>query len=309
MSKAIVFPGQGAQSIGMGKALADTYPAAKAVFDEVDEALGEKLSALIWEGEQDTLTLTQNAQPALMATSLAAMRALEAEGVAITDASFVAGHSLGEYSALAATGALSIADTARLLRTRGSAMQEAVPVGVGAMAALLGLDFETVQAVASEAAQGDVCQAANDNDPSQVVVSGHLGAVERALVIAKEKGAKRAVLLPVSAPFHCVLMEPAARVMADALEAVEINTPVVPVVANVRADAVSDPAAIRTLLVEQVTGSVRWRESVGFMAAQGVDTIWEVGAGKALSGMIRRIAREIVCSPVGTPEDIAKLER
>ncbi|WP_293444363.1 ACP S-malonyltransferase [Planktotalea sp.] len=308
MSKAIVFPGQGAQSIGMGKALADTYPAAKAVFDEVDEALDEKLSALIWEGEQDTLTLTQNAQPALMATSLAAMRALEAEGVAITDASFVAGHSLGEYSALAATGALSIADTARLLRTRGSAMQEAVPVGVGAMAALLGLDFETVQAVASEAAQGDVCQAANDNDPSQVVVSGHLGAVERALVIAKKKGAKRAVLLPVSAPFHCVLMEPAARVMADALGAVEINTPVVPVVANVRADAVSDPTAIRTLLVEQVTGSVRWRESVGFMAAQGVDTIWEVGAGKALSGMIRRIAREIVCSPVGTPEDIAKLE-
>ena len=309
MSKAIVFPGQGAQSIGMGKALADTYPAAKAVFDEVDEALGEKLSALIWEGEQDTLTLTQNAQPALMATSLAAMRALEAEGVAITDASFVAGHSLGEYSALAATGALSIADTARLLRTRGTAMQEAVPVGVGAMAALLGLDFETAQAVASEAAQGDVCQAANDNDPSQVVVSGHLGAVKRALVIAKEKGAKRAVLLPVSAPFHCVLMEPAARVMADALGAVEINTPVVPVVANVRADAVSDPAAIRTLLVEQVTGSVRWRESVCFMAAQGVDTIWEVGAGKALSGMIRRIAREIVCSPVGTPEDIAKLKR
>ncbi|MDG1077466.1 MAG: ACP S-malonyltransferase [Planktotalea sp.] len=309
MSKAFVFPGQGAQSIGMGKALADAYPAAKAVFGEVDEALGEKLSALIWEGEQDTLTLTQNAQPALMATSLAAMRALEAEGVAITDASFVAGHSLGEYSALAATGALSIADTARLLRTRGTAMQEAVPVGVGAMAALLGLDFETAQTVASEAAQGDVCQAANDNDPSQVVVSGHLGAVERALVIAKEKGAKRAVLLPVSAPFHCALMEPAARVMADALGAVEINTPAVPVVANVRADAVSDPAAIRTLLVEQVTGSVRWRESVGFMAAQGVDTIWEVGAGKALSGMIRRIAREIACSPVGTPEDIAKLER
>jgi [acyl-carrier-protein] S-malonyltransferase len=278
MSKAFVFPGQGAQSIGMGKALADAYPAAKAVFGEVDEALGEKLSALIWEGEQDTLTLTQNAQPALMATSLAAMRALEAEGVAITDASFVAGHSLGEYSALAATGALSIADTARLLRTRGTAMQEAVPVGVGAMAALLGLDFETAQEVASEAAQGDVCQAANDNDPSQVVVSGHLGAVERALVIAKEKGAKRAVLLPVSAPFHCALMEPAARVMADALGAVEINTPAVPVVANVRADAVSDPAAIRTLLVEQVTGSVR-------------------------------IAREIACSPVGTPEDIAKLER
>jgi [acyl-carrier-protein] S-malonyltransferase len=276
MSKAFVFPGQGAQSIGMGKALADAYPAAKAVFDEVDEALGEKLSALIWEGEQDALTLTQNAQPALMVTSLAAMRALEAEGVLITDASFVAGHSLGEYSALAAVGAISVADTARLLRTRGRAMQEAVPVGVGAMAALLGLDFEAAQAVAEEAAQGEVCQAANDNDPSQVVVSGHLGAVERALVIAKEKGAKRAVMLPVSAPFHCALMEPAARVMAEALNEVKINVPAVPVVANVRAEAVSDPDLIRNLLVEQVTGSVRWRESVGYMAAQGVDTVWEV---------------------------------
>lgn len=309
MSKAFVFPGQGAQAIGMGKALADAYPAAQAVFDEVDEALGEKLSALIWEGEQETLTLTQNAQPALMATSLAAMRALEAEGVSITDAAYVAGHSLGEYSALAAAGSISIADTARLLRTRGKAMQDAVPVGVGAMAALLGLDFETAQAVASEAAQGEVCQAANDNDPSQVVVSGHLGAVERALVIAKEKGAKRAVMLPVSAPFHCALMEPAARVMADALGQVEIKAPAVPIVANVRAEAVSDPAQIRALLVEQVTGSVRWRESVGYMAAQGVDAIWEVGAGKALSGMIRRIERAIVCSPVGTPDDIAKLER
>ncbi len=309
MSKAFVFPGQGAQSIGMGKALADAYPAAKAVFDEVDDALGEKLSTLIWEGEQDALTLTQNAQPALMATSLAAMRALEAEGVSVTDASFVAGHSLGEYSALAAVGALTIADTARLLRIRGKAMQEAVPVGVGAMAALLGLDFETAQAVASEAAQGEVCQAANDNDPSQVVVSGHLGAVERALVIAKEKGAKRAVMLPVSAPFHCALMEPAARVMADALGDVDIKAPIVPVVANVRADAVSDPAMIRSLLVEQVTGSVRWREIIGFMAAQGVDTIWEIGAGKALSGMIRRIEKTIACSAVGTPEDIAKLER
>lgn len=309
MTKAFVFPGQGAQSIGMGKALADAYPAAKAVFDEVDEALGEKLSALIWEGEQDALTLTQNAQPALMATSLAAMRALEAEGVNITDAAYVAGHSLGEYSALAAAGALSISDTARLLRIRGKAMQEAVPVGVGAMAALLGLDFETAKAVAEEAAQGEVCQAANDNDPSQVVVSGHLGAVERALVIAKEKGAKRAVLLPVSAPFHCALMEPAARVMAEALGNVEINRPAVPVVANVRANAVSDPTLIRTLLVEQVTGSVRWRESVGYMAAQGVDTIWEIGAGKALSGMIRRIEKTIACSAVGTPEDISKLER
>ncbi|WP_439142619.1 ACP S-malonyltransferase [Planktotalea sp.] len=309
MIKAFVFPGQGAQSIGMGKALAETYPAAKAVFDEVDDALGEKLSALIWEGEQDELTLTQNAQPALMAMSLAALRALEAEGVAITDASFVAGHSLGEYSALAASGALSISDTARLLRTRGKAMQEAVPVGVGAMAALLGLDFEAAQAVASEAAQGEVCQAANDNDPGQVVVSGHLGAVERALVIAKEKGAKRAVMLPVSAPFHCALMEPAARVMSEALNAVTINAPAVPVVANVRAEAVSDPDLIRKLLIEQVTGSVRWRESVGYMAAQGVDTIWEVGAGKALAGMIRRIERSITCSAVGTPEDIAKLER
>ncbi|MGH1577228.1 ACP S-malonyltransferase [Planktotalea sp.] len=308
MTKAFVFPGQGAQSIGMGKALAEAYPAAQAVFDEVDEALGEKLSTLIWEGEQDALTLTQNAQPALMATSLAAMRALEAEGVSITDASFVAGHSLGEYSALAAAGALSIADTARLLRTRGKAMQDAVPVGVGAMAALLGLDFETAKAVADEAAQGEVCQAANDNDPSQVVVSGHLGAIERALVIAKEKGAKRAMLLPVSAPFHCALMEPAARVMADALGAVEINTPAVPVVANVRAEAVSDPALIRSLLVEQVTGSVRWRESVAYMGAQGVDTVWEVGAGKALSGMIRRIEKTIACSAVGTPDDIAKLE-
>lgn len=309
MSKAFVFPGQGAQSIGMGKALADAYPTAKAVFDEVDEALGEKLSTLIWEGEQDQLTLTENAQPALMATSLAAVRALEAEGVSMSDASFVAGHSLGEYSALAAVGAISVSDTARLLRTRGKAMQEAVPVGVGAMAALLGLDFETAKAVADEAAQGEVCQAANDNDPSQVVVSGHLGAVERALVIAKEKGAKRAMLLPVSAPFHCALMEPAARVMAEALGAVDIQRPLIPVVANVRAEAVSDPALIRSLLVEQVTGSVRWRESVGFMAAQGVDTIWEIGAGKALSGMIRRIEKTIACSAVGTPEDIAKLER
>jgi [acyl-carrier-protein] S-malonyltransferase len=228
--------------------------------------------------------------------------------VSITDAAYVAGHSLGEYSALAAAGSLSIADTARLLRTRGQAMQEAVPVGVGAMAALLGLDFETAKAVATEAAQGEVCQAANDNDPSQVVVSGHLGAVERALVIAKEKGAKRAMMLPVSAPFHCTLMEPAARVMAEALGAVDIVRPIVPLVANVRAEAVSDPALIRSLLVEQVTGSVRWRESVGFMAAHGVDTIWEIGAGKALSGMIRRIEKTIACSAVGTPEDIAKLE-
>ncbi|HHI69549.1 MAG TPA: ACP S-malonyltransferase, partial [Rhodobacteraceae bacterium] len=237
MSRAFVFPGQGAQTIGMGRALAVAYPAAQAVFDEVDEALGEKLSALIWEGEADDLTLTENAQPALMATSLAALRALEAEGVSVGDAAFVAGHSLGEYSALAAAGAISIADTARLLRIRGKAMQEAVPVGIGAMAALLGLDFATVQEVAAEAAQGEICQAANDNDPGQVVVSGHKAAVERACEIAKERGARRAVMLPVSAPFHCALMQPAADVMAEALVDVTISAPVVPLVANVRAEA------------------------------------------------------------------------
>ena len=304
MTRAFVFPGQGAQVIGMGKALADAYPAARAVFDEVDEALGDRLSALIWEGAQEDLTLTQNAQPALMATSIAAMRALEAEGIAVGSAAFVAGHSLGEYSALCAAGALSLADTARLLRLRGRAMQEAVPVGVGAMAALLGLDFPAAAAVAAEAAQGEVCQAANDNDPAQVVVSGHKGAVERAVEIAKAKGAKRALLLPVSAPFHCALMEPAARAMADALASVDIRTPAVPVVANVRAEAVTDPETIRRLLVEQVTGSVRWRESVLWMAAQGVTEFWEVGAGKALSGMIRRIAKETECRAIGTPEDV-----
>src|SRR6056297_206771 len=304
MSRAFVFPGQGAQTIGMGKALAEAYPAARAVFDEVDEALGEKLSALVWEGAQDDLTLTQNAQPALMATSLAAMRALEAEGVRIGAASMVAGHSLGEYSALAAAGALSVADCARLLRTRGEAMQKAVPVGEGAMAALLGLDLDTVREVAEAAAVGEVCQAANDNDPGQVVVSGHKAAVERAVELAKEKGAKRAMLLPVSAPFHCALMQPAADVMAEALAAVEIKAPAVPVVANVRAEAVSDPDEIRTLLVEQVTGSVRWRESVLYMAAQGVTEVWEIGAGKALSGMIRRIDRNVACRNVGTPGDV-----
>jgi [acyl-carrier-protein] S-malonyltransferase len=304
MSRAYVFPGQGAQTIGMGRDLAQAYPAAKAVFDEVDDALGEKLSALIWEGEQDALTLTQNAQPALMATSVAAMRALEAEGVKVTDAAYVAGHSLGEYSALAAAGALSVADAARLLRTRGSAMQEAVPVGVGAMAALLGLDFAAAQDVAIEAAQGQVCQAANDNDPGQVVVSGHKAAVERAVEIAKSKGAKRAVILPVSAPFHCALMQPAAEVMRVALADVTINAPVVPLVANVRAEAVTDPDLIRALLVEQVTGSVRWRESVLWMADAGVTECWEVGAGKALSGMIRRIVRELECRAIGTSDDV-----
>ena len=302
--RAFVFPGQGAQTIGMGRDLAEAYPEAKAVFDEVDEALGEKLSALIWEGEQDTLTLTQNAQPALMATSLAVMAALKSEGVGVDAASFVAGHSLGEYSALAAAGSISVANTARLLRTRGLAMQEAVPVGVGAMAALLGLDFETVQAVAEEAAGDEVCQAANDNDPSQVVVSGHKGAVERAVELAKARGAKRAVLLPVSAPFHCALMEPAARAMAEALDDVDIEDPSVPLVANVLASSVSSSSTIRTLLVEQITGSVRWRESVQYMGAQGVTEIWEIGAGKALSGMIRRINRDIGTRAIGSADDV-----
>ncbi len=304
MSVAFVFPGQGAQTIGMGRDLAEAYPAARAVFEEVDAALGENLSALIWEGDAETLTLTQNAQPALMATSLAAMRALEAEGIGMDRASFVAGHSLGEYSALCAAGALSIADTARLLRTRGQAMQEAVPVGVGAMAALLGLDFETVGAVAAEAAQGEVCEAANDNDPGQVVVSGHKGAVERAVDLAKAKGAKRAVMLPVSAPFHCSLMAPAAQVMETALAGVDFNAPAVPVVPNVMAEACTDPDMLRAKLVEQVTGSVRWRESVAWMAAQGVTEIWEIGAGKALSGMIRRIDRAIATRAVGAPGDV-----
>ncbi len=304
MTRAFVFPGQGAQAIGMGKALAEAYPVARAVFEEVDEALGEKLSALIWDGDIAELTLTQNAQPALMATSIAALRALETEGLGIENASFVAGHSLGEYSALCAAGALKLDDTARLLRIRGQAMQEAVPVGVGAMAALLGLDFQAATEVAAEAAQGEVCQAANDNDPAQVVVSGHKAAVERALEIAKARGAKRALLLPVSAPFHCALMQPAAHVMAEALAAVNIENPVVPVVVNVRAEAVMEADRIRDLLVAQVTGSVRWRESVLWMEQAGVTEFWEIGAGKALSGMIKRIAKEASTRAIGTPEDI-----
>ena len=304
MSRAFVFPGQGAQTIGMGRALAEAYPAAKAVFDEVDAALGEKLSSLIWEGTIEELTLTKNAQPALMATSIAALRALESEGIGIETASFVAGHSLGEYSALCAVGALDLSDTARLLRIRGQAMQEAVPVGVGAMAALLGLDFAAATEVAAEAAQGEVCQAANDNDPGQVVVSGHRGAVERALEIAKAKGAKRALLLPVSAPFHCTLMQPAAAVMNEALAGVVIHAPKIPVVVNVRAEAVTEPDRIRALLVAQITGSVRWRESVLWMEGAGVTEFWEIGAGKALSGMIKRTAIGSVTRAVGTPEDV-----
>lgn len=304
MSRAFIFPGQGAQTIGMGRDLAEAYPAARAVFDEVDEALGEKLSALIWDGEIETLTLTQNAQPALMATSMAAVRALEAEGVGIDKAAFVAGHSLGEYSALTAAGALTVADAARLLRKRGQAMQAAVPVGEGAMAALLGLDLEAVRKVAEEAAQGDVVAAANDNDPGQVVISGQKAAVERAVEIAKGAGAKRAVMLPVSAPFHCALMQPAAEEMAAALAEVTIQAPAVPVVSNVEAAPVSDPERIRALLEAQICGAVRWRESVARMVEDGVEEFWEIGAGKALSGMVRRIHRPATVRNIGTPADV-----
>jgi [acyl-carrier-protein] S-malonyltransferase len=304
MSRAFLFPGQGAQTIGMGRDLADAYPTSRAVFEEVDDALGEKLSALIWDGDIETLTLTANAQPALMATSLAAMRALEAEGVSVTSAAYVAGHSLGEYSALTAAGALSVSDAARLLRARGTAMQDAVPVGVGAMAAILGLGLSDVRKVAEAASQGEVCAAANDNDPGQVVVSGHKAAVERAVDLAKEAGAKRALLLPVSAPFHCALMAPAAEAMQAALADVEIKAPAVPVVANVRAEAVSDPETIRALLAQQITGAVRWRESVSWMVDQGVNAFWEIGAGKALIGMVRRIERTAETRAVGTAADV-----
>lgn len=309
MSRAFIFPGQGAQTIGMGRDLAETYAAARAVFEEVDEALGQNLSHLIWEGDQDELTLTANAQPALMATSMAAVRALEAEGFAFTEhASFVAGHSLGEYSALCAAGSLSVADTAKLLRIRGDAMQKATPKGQGAMAAILGLDFDTVADLASDAAEGDVCQAANDNDPAQVVISGHAAAVERAVELAKARGAKRAVMLPVSAPFHCALMQPAADAMAEALASVTLNAPVVPLVGNVMAGPSDDPALIRDNLITQVTGRVRWRESVMWMAQNDVTEAWEVGAGKALSGMVKRIAREMETKAIGTAADIAALK-
>ena len=304
MSRAFLFPGQGAQTIGMGKDLADSYASAKAVFEEVDDALGEKLSQLIWDGDADTLTLTANAQPALMATSLAAMRALEAEGVTIDADSYMAGHSLGEYSALTAAGALSVADAARLLRLRGEAMQSAVPRGVGAMAAVLGLSLDQVRDVAAEAAQGEVCEAANDNDPSQVVISGHKAAVERAAELAKAAGAKRALLLPVSAPFHCALMAPAAEAMKAALADVQIKAPAVPLIANVSAAATRNPDEIRTLLVDQVCGAVRWRECVTTMVDQGVESFWEIGAGKALSGMVRRIHKSASVLAIGTAENV-----
>jgi [acyl-carrier-protein] S-malonyltransferase len=307
MSVAFVFPGQGSQAVGMGKALADKFAAARQVFDEVDAALGEKLSAVIWEGPAERLTLTENAQPALMAVSLAVLRVLESEADVNLEhqVQFVAGHSLGEYSALAAAGALSIGEVARLVRIRGRAMQKAVPVGTGAMAALLGLEFDAAAAVAAEAAQGQICQAANDNGGGQVVVSGDKAAVERAVEIAKNKGAKRATLLPVSAPFHCALMQPAADVMAEALARVTLKMPSVPLVANVRAQPISQPAEVVRCLVEQVTGTVRWRESVVTMAQAGVKTFYEIGAGRVLSGLIKRIAEGASGIPVGTPDDVA----
>jgi [acyl-carrier-protein] S-malonyltransferase len=305
--RAFVFPGQGSQAVGMGKALADAFPSARAVFDEVDEALGEKLSAVMWDGPTDVLTLTSNAQPALMAVSLAVMRVLQAEaGLDVRrDVAYVAGHSLGEYSALAAAGAIGLADTARLLRIRGNAMQEAVPVGEGAMAALLGLEFEAAMAVAREAAQGDVCDPANDNGGAQVVISGHRAAIERAIALAQAKGAKRAIMLTVSAPFHCALMAPAARVMKEAVARVTIRPPAAPLVANVAAAPVTNPEAIRDGLVRQVTGTVRWRESVAAMSGAGVTSFFEIGSGKVLTGLVKRIASGAAAIAVGTPEDVA----
>ena len=308
MSIGFVFPGQGSQQVGMGRALADSSAAAREVFDEVDEALGQKLSTLMWEGPEDDLRLTENAQPALMAVSLAVVRVLMAEhGIAITTAAYVAGHSLGEYSALAAAGSFRLADTARLLKLRGQAMQRATPVGTGAMAALIGLDYEAAAMVARDAAAGEICQPANDNAPGQVVVSGHRSAVERAIELARARGARRALLLSVSAPFHCTLMQPAAEVMAEALEDVAMQPPMVPLVANVTAGPLKEPEAIRASLVRQVTGTVRWRECVSFMAGGGVSLFAELGSGKVLSGLARRIAPDAEAVAAGTPEEIATL--
>ena len=306
MTQAFVFPGQGSQAVGMGQALAEAYPEAKQVFEAVNDALGQDLSALMWNGPEDELTLTENAQPALMAVSMAVMRVLEARGLKLSEAaSHVAGHSLGEYAALTAAGALQLEDTARLLKLRGQAMQRAVPVGVGAMAALLGLDYDAVAQIAEEAASGDaIVNAANDNANGQVVISGHAEAVERACALAKERGAKRAMPLPVSAPFHCALMQPAADEMAAALAETNIAAPVVPVIANVTAEATSDPEAIRDLLVAQVTGSVRWRESMIWAAENGVRDLVEIGSGKVLTGMARRIDDRLSAKALNTPDDI-----
>ena len=307
MTTAFIFPGQGSQAVGMGKALAAAFPEARAVFDEVDAALGQKLSALMFDGAEAELTLTSNAQPALMAVSVAVIRALQAEaGLDLKrDASFVAGHSLGEYSALAAAGALSLADTARLLRIRGDAMQKAVPAGIGAMAALLGADLALAAIIAGEAAGPQVCDVANDNGGGQVVISGHKEAVARAIEIAKTKGVRRAMLLPVSAPFHCQLMRPAADAMREALAKVPVMPPAVPLVANVTAAAVTDPAAIAANLVAQVTGSVRWRESLQFMAGAGITRFVEAGSGKVLAGLVKRVVEGAAAVSVGTPEDVA----
>ena len=306
MKTALIFPGQGSQTVGMGKELADQFPVARAVFDEVDSALGQKLSALIFEGPQDALTLTENAQPAIMATSIAALQVLKAEqGFDVgRDSHFVAGHSLGEYSALCAAGVLTLSDTARLLRLRGQSMQKAVPAGQGAMAALIGADFDQAKQVADEAAQGEVCTVANDNAPGQVVISGAKAAIDRAIDIAKAKGIKRAILLEVSAPFHCPLMQPAAQAMREALASVKFNTPSVPVVANMTAKAEFDPINLRELLVLQVTGMVRWRESIHYLKSQGVTRAIEIGAGKVLSGMVKRIEPEMTCVNVGVPADV-----
>jgi [acyl-carrier-protein] S-malonyltransferase len=311
MTRAFVFPGQGSQAVGMGRALSEAFAPAREVFEEVDEALQQRLTRLMFEGPESDLVLTENTQPALMAVSLAVMRVLEREGgFRVADKlAFVAGHSLGECSALAAAGALTLADTARLLKRRGLAMQKAVPVGQGAMAALLGVDLPIAQEIAAEAA-GDtreVCAAANDNAPGQVVLSGTKKAIDRVVVLAPQKGAKRAILLPVSAPFHCALMQPAADDMAEALQGVAFSMPAVPLVANVTAKQVSDPETIRGLLVKQVTGMVRWRESVAYMKEQGVDKITEIGAGKVLAGLVKRIDREIEASSVGEPADIEAL--
>lgn len=309
MAVAFVFPGQGSQAVGMGREIYEAFPAARAVFQEVDEAIGQKLSKLMFEGPEGDLLLTENAQPALMAVSLAVVRVLETGGgFTLADkAKYVAGHSLGEISALAAVGGLALADAARLLKARGQAMQRAVPVGEGAMAALMGLDLADAQAVAAEAAQGEVCVAANDNAPGQVVISGHRAAVERGLEIAKGKGSRRAILLAVSAPFHCPLMQPAADDMAAKLAKIALMRPSLPIVCNVTAEAVQDPETLRRLLVEQVTKLVRWRESVIWMKAQGVDKIIELGAGKVLSGLCKRIDKEINASSAGTPADIEAL--
>ncbi|WP_319498157.1 ACP S-malonyltransferase [uncultured Cohaesibacter sp.] len=305
MSVAFTFPGQGSQAVGMGKALADEFAVARAVYEEVNDALGEKLSDIMWNGPADVLTLTRNAQPALMAASIAALRVLEEKGVVLAKkVAYVAGHSLGEYSALAASGALSLGDTARLLRIRGDAMQKAVPVGEGAMAAVLGLTMDEVKEVTEEAADGEVCQVANDNATGQVVISGAKDAIERAAALAKEKGAKRALLLPVSAPFHCALMAPAAEAMAAALAGITIHKPAVPVVANVLASSVEEPEAIRKHLVDQVTGMVRWSESVAWLADNGVDCLFEIGTGKVLSGLAKRIVKGIETFNVGEPADI-----